>query len=171
MSQETIDLTNLQEGEEEEVIVVSDRVTSILLTYPRIQDQLARSGIETNPDGSLSYWEHEQLCQSDSIKAFFLNHLLQLDPQPVHIVVAQELHQDGTPHIHCFVQWLQIRTFPNTYFDFHGMHPNILFCHKPAEAKAYVMKDDTDPLQWVITIQLDDEDEGFFSEVPPPYEE
>lgn len=43
-----------------------------------------------------------------------------------HIRVARELHEDGHPHLHCFIRLerkLQTRT--NRYFDYNGHHPNI----------------------------------------------
>lgn len=179
MSQQLIDLTtDSQEtqvidltAEEELPTLVNDDVTSILLTYPRILDQLERAGIELMDDGSLKYFEFDQLCHSGSIKDFFLNHLLQLDPQPAYIIVAQEAHQDGTPHIHCFVQWIRKSSFRNDYFDFHGMHPNILNINNPVGGKRYCTKYDRSYLKWVKCIFIDDEDEGFFPEALPPYQE
>lgn len=162
---EVIDLT---EDEDQETLV-DEPVSSLLLTYPRILDQMERAGIQLMPDGSVKYWEFEQLCQSGSIKDFFLNHLLQLDPQPAYILVAKENHKDETPHIHCMVQWIGKHTFPNDYFDFHGMHPNLLKLNKPKGAKAYCLKDDKSALRWVKCFDLEDDDEGFFTASPPPY--
>lgn len=166
-----IDLTNDDTTDDEAPLVVHDQVSSILLTYPQILAQMERNGIELMPDGSVKYWEFDQLCHSGSIKDFFLNHLLQLDPQPAYIVVAQEPHADGNPHIHCFVQWLEKRSFRNDYFNFHGMKPNILHCNNPLGAKRYCYKYDKDCLRWVMCIYIDDDDQGFFPEVCPPYQE
>jgi len=162
--QETIDLTT------DEVIIVHENVVSLILTYPRVEQQMDRAGIEL-VGGMLEYEEHGQLCQTDSMKSYFMLHLMQIDPQPVHIVVAEEKHQDGAKHIHCFVQWIRRNSFPNTYFDFHGMHPNIQICNNPLAGKRYVMKEDLACLRWVKCFDLTNETEGFFSPTPkaPPY--
>lgn len=177
MSQEVIDLTI----EEQQPALVSDAdtviettvpVMSLMLTYPRILDQLERAGVELMDNGMLKYWDQDQLCQCSSIKDFFLIHLLQVDPQPAYIIVAQENHRDDTPHIHCFLQWVNHRhRFPMDHFDFHGMHPNIQMINRPEAAKRYVRKEDLNYLSWVKCIYIDSEDEGFFPHVLPPYEE
>jgi len=160
-SQLTVDLTI----DDNEVDII-DNVHSILLTYPRVEEQLARAGVETRDDGMITWWNpaDNHLCQVDSIKKFFLNHLLSLPKQPDFLVVAQEFHQDGSKHIHCFVQWIGKQSFPTTYFDWHTVHPNILHCNKPRAALTYCKKQDLIPLRHVRVINLDEDEEGEFSQ-------
>lgn len=164
---EVIDLT--QEPLPE--VTVVERVSSILLTYPQVAAQFDRNGIELEADGTVVYEQDDQLCRSGSIKDFFLVQLLQLEPQPACIVVSEEKHKDGNWHIHCFVQWLGARSFPTNYFDFGGIHPNIVMLNHPLKGLNYTRKYDKNYLRWVKCFVLDADDEGFFSQVPPPYSE
>lgn len=162
-----IDLTQEEDPEE----IVYENVTSILLTYPQLNNQLTRAGIDVQDDGTVSFLDDDnQLCQSSSIKHFFLNQLLQFDPQPAYVIVAQEKHKDEQPHIHCFVQWLGKRSYRHDYFDIHGMHPNIKYMNNPPGGKKYARKGG-DFLSWVKTLFLTAENEGFFPDSPPPYSE
>lgn len=170
LTQETqvIDLT---QEEEEEITYVNEPVTSILLTYPRVLDQFRRNGLELQDDGSVCYMQDDQLCRSGSVKDFFLCQILQLDPVPAHVCVAMEDHKDGTPHIHMFVQWCKSHRFGPKYFDFGGIHPNVVYLNSPIRGKRYCTKFDKHYLRWVKTITTEDEIPiGFFPEVPPPYE-
>lgn len=172
--QELIDLTNedvpreVIDLTEEETTYTTEPVYSMLLTYPRIKDQFERNGIELTAEGKVQYMVDTHLCQVDSIKDFFLIQLLQTDPQPVQVVVAMEDHKDGQPHIHCFVQYLKKSSYRSDYFDFGGVHPNILKCNKPLAALRYCLKEDNAPLRWVMTLTIDSDDEGFFPPSPPP---
>jgi len=60
---------------------VHDFVTSVMLTYPRVMEQLERAGVEQTAHGLL-WWDEatEHLCQVDGVKKFFLNHLLSCGP-------------------------------------------------------------------------------------------
>jgi len=160
-----IDLT-----EDDEPTYVIENVHSLLLTYPQVKKQMNDNGIEVKDDGKVEYIVDNQLCQVDSIRDFFLVQLLQCPKQPCHVVIGLETHEDGNPHVHCFVQWLHRQSFPNNFFDFGGIHPNIQPINNPLGAKRYVMKEDRSPLKWVMTLTLDDDDEGFFAPAAPPYE-
>lgn len=164
-SQETIDLTRSPDVE------VHHQVTSILLTYPRVKDQMVRNSVELKEDGSVEYIVDDQLCRAGSIKDFFLCSLLQVDPQPVCIIVALEKHRDGNEHIHCFVQWIDKRSFPATYFDIQGIHPNVVMLNHAGKGRNYCRKEDKQYLQWVKCFDLECDEEGFFSQLPPPYSE
>lgn len=53
------------------------------------------------------------------------------------LVVAQEHHQDGNPHIHAYAEFkTKVDTKTERYFDFKGFHPNIA---KPI-SKFYVIR-------------------------------
>jgi len=41
-----------------------------------------------------------------------------------HYVICRELHEDGTPHLHACVQFLETQRQPVAWLDFHGKHPN-----------------------------------------------
>lgn len=56
-------------------------------------------------------------------------------------LIAKELHQDGDPHIHCFLHFEnKINTYNQKYFDIEGYHPNIQSCRNPGNVMAYVRK-------------------------------
>lgn len=170
LTQDTIDLT-ADEVIDLTTTETNERVTSILLTYPQVKNQFSRNGITVNEDGTVSYINDGQLCRCGSVKDFFLIHSLQLDPQPVCIVVSEEKHQDGNEHIHCFVQWIGARNYPTNYFDYQGVHPNIVCLNHAMKGLNYCRKYDKNYLRWVKVFELDSDEEGFFSQVPPPYSE
>lgn len=59
-----------------------------------------------------------------------------------YIVVSREEHQDGSPHLHAFVQYADaIRTRDPTYFDIDGYHPNVQGARSATQTIAYVKKD------------------------------
>jgi len=150
---------------------VHDFVTSVMLTYPRVMEQLERAGVEQTAQGLL-WWDEatEHLCQVDGVKKFFLNHLLSCDPKPAYVLIALEKHQDGAEHIHAMVQWTEKRSFTSTHFDWRNVHPNILKLNQPQKARMYVRKSDPQPLRWVRAL-IQDEIEGFFPDSLPPYKE
>jgi len=72
--------------------------------------------------------------------------ILQLEPDAKYIV-ARELHDDGTPHLHAYAHFGKRRRFASERaFDLDGHHPNI---QRPRNAKhviAYCRKEDASPL-------------------------
>lgn len=65
-----------------------------------------------------------------------------LEPCPTYICVAHELHEDGSDHLHAFVQWdKKIDKRSERFFDVEGYHPNIQSARKPKECHDYVTKD------------------------------
>jgi len=70
-----------------------------------------------------------------------------------HILVAQELHQDGNTHFHCYVSFHSKPNIRNErHFDFNGFHPNIAIRPKK-RAIEYATKEDKEPkanFEWQI---------------------
>lgn len=62
-------------------------------------------------------------------------------------VIARELHEDGTPHLHAYIHFGRRRRFASVRsFDVDGHHPNV---QKPRNAKqviAYCRKEDAEAL-------------------------
>lgn len=57
-------------------------------------------------------------------------------------VVSRELHEDGTPHLHCVVSLKRrISSRDTRYLDVEGFHPNIQTCRSVVAAERYVEKD------------------------------
>lgn len=59
-------------------------------------------------------------------------------------IVAQELHEDGYPHVHAYIKLdvaLQIRN--EKFFDIDDFHPNIQGCRSNIDVIKYVTKGDT----------------------------
>ncbi|ADQ52697.1 C1 [Chickpea redleaf virus] len=58
------------------------------------------------------------------------------------IAVASEVHQDGSPHLHCLIQ---LTNKPNisdaSFFDFEGNHPNIQPARNSEQVLDYISKD------------------------------
>jgi len=60
---------------------------------------------------------------------------------PSYIVVASELHEDGTLHRHAYMQFNEpFRTRDKRNFDFNGFHPNIQGARNPSAVLSYVKK-------------------------------
>lgn len=58
------------------------------------------------------------------------------------IRVSEELHEDGSPHLHAYIQsTTPIRTKNERYFDLNNYHPNVQSCRDPKAAWTYVAKD------------------------------
>jgi len=74
-------------------------------------------------------------------------------PDVMRLIVGQEPHQDGNPHIHAYVVYNKARDATYKSFDIQGEHPNIQ-THKPSmdpavsmvNAWAYCRKYDQDPM-------------------------
>lgn len=124
------------------------------LTYSNVAQQLQ----VRDADGIPTNWP--------SMKGHLLYFLRTLEPTPVRIRVAEEQHQDGAFHYHVFIQWLGNHRVDHRHFDWRGVHPNIQFLRNPRAWNRYIEKDD-DPLEWVLTIALDSDDEGYLT---PPQE-
>lgn len=97
-----------------------------------------------------------------------LTHLRWLEPHPVKVMVSKETHQDGSIHFHAMCQWLgrQVEV-DHRHFDWNGCHPNIQQLRNPHAWDRYLRKEDQEPLEWVLTIALDDDDLGY---ITPPEE-
>jgi len=58
-----------------------------------------------------------------------------------YIHVVREQHRDGTPHIHCLIQWIdKFNVRDERKFDFEGQHPNIQPARDVAAIEAYISK-------------------------------
>nr|AFN80566.1 Rep [Digitaria ciliaris striate mosaic virus] len=61
--------------------------------------------------------------------------------EPTYVYVARELHQDGTFHLHCFVQCKKhVRTTRARFFDLEEYHPNVQNARMPHKVLAYCKK-------------------------------
>lgn len=59
-----------------------------------------------------------------------------------YIVVAQEQHADGSPHLHCFLRMNNaVRTRNPALFDFRDYHSNIQSARDPDAVRNYVLKE------------------------------
>jgi len=62
-------------------------------------------------------------------------------------IVARELHDDGSPHLHAYVHFGRRRRFADARaFDVEGYHPNIQKPRSAAHCITYCRKEDTEPL-------------------------
>lgn len=69
------------------------------------------------------------------------DHLMGLR-ETVRLVVAQEKHEDGSPHLHAYVNFREkLRTTDSRFFDYQGHHPNVQPAQSPAAVVKYVQKD------------------------------
>lgn len=125
-------------------------LTHIGLTYSNVDQQAERLGL--------------QPLNHDLLKIELKNHLYNLhERKPHHIQVAQEKHQDGRLHYHCYVRWFgQGIRVPHTFFDYQGIHPSVEQLRNPYAWRKYISKDD-DPLDWIQVIDLNTDD-GYDSE-------
>lgn len=56
-------------------------------------------------------------------------------------IIARELHQDGSAHVHCYLHFNhKVNTINQAFFDVEGRHPNIQACRSAAAVMAYVTK-------------------------------
>jgi len=66
-----------------------------------------------------------------------------------YMLVARELHQDGTPHIHVFLTLKKkLDTTSAKYFDIAGYHGNYQTARDSDDVIAYLNKSDTEPLSY-----------------------
>lgn len=78
--------------------------------------------------------------QCSATKEALLQHLQQL--QPVHIIVATELHQDGNTHHHVSISFQTRKNLRSqTFFDYQQWHPNIQATRNLNQWITYVKKD------------------------------
>lgn len=68
--------------------------------------------------------------------------LSSLEPTAKYLLVAEEFHEDGTPHLHAILSFQQPRDIRNErHFDISGHHPNIQSARSLKKSIAYVKKD------------------------------
>lgn len=83
------------------------------------------------------------------LKEDIYNHLLSLsiDRNTVQeLLVAQETHEDGQPHFHCYLRWSSKPNIRNpNFFDILGFHPNIQTCRSRNQWIQYCTKTDKEP--------------------------
>lgn len=73
---------------------------------------------------------------------------LQLTGEISSYIIAQELHQDGHPHIHAMIEYKTKLNIRNArHFDIQSHHPKVEPVKKPKECYDYCKKDDATPLQ------------------------
>jgi len=64
-----------------------------------------------------------------------------------YVIVASELHKDGTPHIHALIMSnTKIHTRSNTFFDLTTFHGNYQAARDTDDVIEYIKKSDTTPL-------------------------
>jgi len=81
---------------------------------------------------------------SRSEAANMLNHKLACD----YMIVAQEMHQDGTPHLHAMITAKQKAQITNSnFFDLGVFHGNYQTARKTDDVRQYIMKADEYPLE------------------------
>lgn len=69
--------------------------------------------------------------------------------------IAQEAHEDGTPHLHCYISRNGTANITGTQLDgLTGKRGNYQTCRSPYNVLKYITKEDTDPL--VFGIDLDE---------------
>lgn len=132
------------------------------LTYSNVNQQLknhpafTRRVVISEEDEASVLPTREQICQA----------LLNLPGNnPQHVVVAQELHQDGNIHFHCYLQWLEPHSNVDAnYFNLWGMHPNVQQIKQQEDWLNYIQKEDVTPFVWVPITYLTSDDEGYTSE-------
>lgn len=73
--------------------------------------------------------------------------LLAKVPDAEYVLIASELHQDLTPHIHVFIKLkTKLRISSSTYFDVNTFHGNYQTARDPDDVIAYLNKSDKSPL-------------------------
>lgn len=93
-----------------------------------------------------------------SIKVELGDHLRDLEPGPIEVMVAEEHHEDGSLHYHAFVEWApNERKVDQHFFDFKGVHPNIQVVKKKFAVANYIQKEDREPYHfvWIIDDYID----------------
>lgn len=78
-------------------------------------------------------------------KDFLYTYLLNLPiagQKPDKICLAREMHQDGNPHYHVFLSFLERRNITDpTFFDVNGYHPNVQSVRSVKNVLNYILKD------------------------------
>lgn len=65
----------------------------------------------------------------------------------LHVLVAQEQHEDGGTHFHCYIEFeRKINITNERLFDFQNLHPNIQSVRSKKNVIKYCTKDDEEPL-------------------------
>lgn len=65
-----------------------------------------------------------------------------LRPGLEQIIVARELHEDGSPHIHCYLYYRSTVSVKNErYFDLGSFHPNVQSAKSLKAVRSYIKKD------------------------------
>lgn len=68
---------------------------------------------------------------------------------PDYYVIAEELHEDGSPHLHALLRYNKpIDIKRQDYFDIQGHHPNMQTARQPEKVREYVKKDGTYLEHW-----------------------
>lgn len=74
-------------------------------------------------------------------------HLQLLQPKPAYYCVAEERHEDGTPHLHALIGYdTRVNLKRVEHYDFMGRHPNIGACRNPRASWKYLHKEDPAPI-------------------------
>ncbi|QDJ95229.1 replication-associated protein [Capybara virus 11_cap1_98] len=55
--------------------------------------------------------------------------------------IGRELHEDGFPHLHAFVEFFSHKRGPTRWLDFEGHHPNVQSPRNPIACRNYCKKD------------------------------
>lgn len=64
-------------------------------------------------------------------------------------LVAQELHEDGYPHLHAVIDWGGKKNVKDPRkFDYEGIHPNIQAPRNVKSTEKYCRKEDCEPYVW-----------------------
>lgn len=135
----------------------------LLITYSNMKQQLAKSYPDVQLEDKLVKMTIDDVPNTwASAKELVLEQLRTLLPRMTKALIVQERHQDGSLHVHAYVQGFQTIIQPNQ-LDFFGMHPNIEQVKEPWRVKQYLKKDDKDPLKYVMVISLDSDDDGYLT--------
>lgn len=78
-------------------------------------------------------------------KQTLLEHLVSLEASSV--LVSEEQHKDGHPHLHAYVQFAKAKRVKTRFFDLADFHPNIEVVKNMKKVIEYVTKDDKEPAQ------------------------
>lgn len=87
--------------------------------------------------GSQSFFVTYPKCDADkqAVLEFFT------DKGADKIIVAQEKHADGTPHLHVYAHFPKKKKASTRTFDFESFHPNIQSCRNMNAVIKYIKKD------------------------------
>lgn len=100
--------------------------------------------------------------QYECDKRLLLQHLQGLYPIQ-RAIIARELHADGNPHMHCYIEFKKkISTTNQRRFDYDGKHPNVSKCGNVQATIQYCQKEDMDPLTYGIDNNDDEEIDNIY---------